>query len=192
MSANPTSSGAVRSRTPERPYCWQSKTARRVIREAMNGHESTASVLSLYDALTEIASDYQSETFTAGQPYIGEKAGMSAKNVSRHERSLEEFGLIRIDRPKMRGHHTYTILSLNGHSVPAYGQDVPTLGHRRFRPSCPPVEVTSEGTSEGTSEEHTHTHQIWRDRNWTKPYNSITNSQKGKTDFVWWTPSPRR
>jgi hypothetical protein len=38
----------------------------------MNGHESTSSLLSLYDAMTEEASNQGSEVFKAGQPYLGE------------------------------------------------------------------------------------------------------------------------
>jgi hypothetical protein len=110
----------------------------------MNGHESTSSLLSLYAAMTEEASNQQSEVFTAGQPYLGELSGLSAKSVQRLERLLEEFGVVEIVRPKLRGHHAYKLLS--------FGQDGLTLGHRRFRGSCPPVEVTSEGTTETTSE----------------------------------------
>jgi hypothetical protein len=57
-----------RSRRPEPPYCWQNKEARRRIREMMNGHQSTSSLLSLYTAFTEEASNQGSETPTAGQP----------------------------------------------------------------------------------------------------------------------------
>jgi hypothetical protein len=60
--------GHTRSRTPEPPYSWQSKTVRRHIREKMNGHESTSSLLSLYDAMTEEASNQGKEVFKAGQP----------------------------------------------------------------------------------------------------------------------------
>lgn len=128
----------IRSRTPEPPYCWQSKEARRIIREKMNGAEATSSVLSLYDALTEIASNEGKESFTAGQPYIATIAGISARSVRRFERELEEFGLVAIFRPALRGHHTYTLLSL--------GHNGPTLGQQGVRASCPPVEVTKEGT----------------------------------------------
>jgi hypothetical protein len=140
-----------RSRTPEPPYCWQSKTARRHIREKMNGHESTSSLLSLYDAMTEEASNQGSEVFKAGQPYLGELSGLSAKSVQRLERLLEEFGVVRIERLKLHGHHTYTLLAF-GQGVSTLGQDDLTLGHGRFRGSCPPVEVTSEVTAEVTTE----------------------------------------
>ena len=63
----------------------------------MNGHESTASLLSLYDAMTEEASNQQNETFTAGQPYLGTLAAISAKTVQRLEPLLEEFGVVAIE-----------------------------------------------------------------------------------------------
>ncbi len=129
-----------RTRTPEAPYCWQSKEARRLIRERMNGHESTSAMLGIYDALTEIASNEGSESFKAGQPYIGELAGLSARTVRRLEPVLEGFGIVSIFRPPLRGHHTYTLLSL--------GQGVPTLGHGRSQASCPPVEEHKKNKEE--------------------------------------------
>jgi hypothetical protein len=133
----------IRSRKPEPAYCWQSKEARRIIREKMNGDESTAALLSLYDALTELASNESKESFTAGQPYIGEIAGMSARNVRRLEHFLEEFGLVAIERPRLRGHNTYTLLAI-GHNVPTIGQSVPTLGQHGVSSLCPPVEGTEK------------------------------------------------
>lgn len=129
----------TRSHTPEPPYCWQNKDARRAIREHMNGHESTSAALSLYDALTEIASNEKVETFKAGQPYIGTLAGLSARTVRRIEPILEQVGVVAIERPRMRGHHTYTLLA-QGQGVLSKGQDVPTLGQDRNPASCPPVE----------------------------------------------------
>jgi hypothetical protein len=141
----------TRSRTPEPPYCWQNKEARRHIREKMNGHESTSSVLSLYAAMTEEASNQESEVFAAGQPYLGELSGLSARSVRRLERLLEEFGVIEIKRPNLRGHHTYKLLAF-GQEVPTLGHNGPTLGHGANQGSCPPVEVTTEVTTEGTTE----------------------------------------
>lgn len=103
-----------RSRKPEPPFCWQNKEARERIREHMNADSKAASVLSLYDALTEIASDEGVESFKAGQPYIGTKAGMSGRNVDRLEPFLEECGVVIITRHPKRGHHTYTLVSFSG------------------------------------------------------------------------------
>ena len=133
----------ARSRTPEPPYCWQSKEARRHIREKMNGHESTSSLLSLYDAMTEEASNQESEVFTVGQPYLGALSGLSARTVQRLEPLLEEFGVVQIQRPKLRGHNTYKLIT--------FGQGVVTLRHNdltlrrgRIRGSCRPVERTEK------------------------------------------------
>jgi len=103
-----------------------------------NGRGSTSSLLSLYDAMTEEASNQSSETFTAGQPHLGELSGLSAKTVQRLEPLFEEFGVVQITRPKMRGHHTYKLLSL-GQGVSTLGQEDLTLGHGRIS-RCPPVE----------------------------------------------------
>ena len=80
----------TRDRTPEPPYCWQSKEARRAIRERMNGHESTSATLSLYDALTEIASNEGVESFKAGQRTLS----MNLLEVSSHEGAQKSYGLI--------------------------------------------------------------------------------------------------
>lgn len=135
-----------RSRTPERPYCWQSKEARRLIRERMNGEGSVASLLSIYDALTEVASNEMKETFQAGQPYIGTLAGVDARTVRRLEPVLEEIGVVKIIKPRLRGHHTYKLLS--------FRHNVPTLGQSEERDSCPPVE--EQRSNEGKTSEIIH------------------------------------
>ena len=72
-------SGAARSRTPEPPYCWQSKVARRFICEHFDGDSFGASCLGVYAALTEIASDEESETFTTQQSHIAKKACLGVR-----------------------------------------------------------------------------------------------------------------
>ena len=126
---------ATRSRTPEPPYCWQAKGAMRRIREQMNGDGRTQALISLYVAMCETASDTGSESFAAGQPYLGWMAGMSARNVQRIEPILEEFGLVKIHRPKLRGHNTYTLLTIR--------HGVATLRHSQFS-KCRPVEITKK------------------------------------------------
>ena len=149
-----------RSRSPEPPYCWQSKAARRIIREQMNGHESTASILSLYDALTEIASNEESEVFTAGQPFIGTIAAISVSTVKRLERILEEIGVIAIFRPRRRGHNTYKLLSfgdadaLIAHGELSIAHSDPTIAHGGFRGSWPPVEEHKKEQEKEHLEEH--------------------------------------
>jgi hypothetical protein len=124
---------APRPRKPQPPYYWVSKNASRQIRELMNGDGRVQALLCLYNAMAEVASDTESETFTAGQPYPGQLAGMSARNVQRLEPLLEEFGLVRIIRPKLRGHNTYTLLATIRHGVAA-------LRQTRKQATCRPVE----------------------------------------------------
>ena len=133
----------ARSRTPEPPYCWQAKQARRLMREKMNGHESTSSLLSLYDAMTEEASNQESEVFTAGQPYLGALSGLSARTVQCLEPLLEEFGVVQIQRPKLRGHNTYKLIAFGQGVVTLRHNDL-TLRHGRIRGSCRPVERTEK------------------------------------------------
>ena len=52
------------------PFCWQSKAVRRAIREAFDATHNVASALAVYDALTEIASDEESETFATTHAWI--------------------------------------------------------------------------------------------------------------------------
>jgi hypothetical protein len=97
----------------------------------MNGHQSASSLVSPYTAFTEEASDQGSKTFTAGQRYLGELSGLSAKTVQRLEQRLEEFRLVEITRPNLPGYHTYSLLSLRLDDTTS-GQGDLTLGHYTF------------------------------------------------------------
>jgi hypothetical protein len=55
---------ATRSRTPEPPYCWQSKEALRQIERTYDSESSTRLACAAYLALTRIASDKQAEFTT--------------------------------------------------------------------------------------------------------------------------------
>jgi len=72
---------------------------------------------SLYVALTELASDEHSETFTASKALIAHKAGLSVKTVERLLRGFEEMGLVKIDRTARQrlsaqsNPHTYSCLN---------------------------------------------------------------------------------
>ena len=78
------------------PWCWQRKTARRMIRTALDGQTLAASVLGVYDALTELASDCQSDLFQAAQAYIASHSGFSLSQVKRCLKELKRIGLIKI------------------------------------------------------------------------------------------------
>jgi hypothetical protein len=99
----------------------------------MNGDGRTAALLSLYDAMSEAASNEEGASFAASQPYLGELAGMSARNGRRLEPILEELGVVKIERPRPRGHNIYALTSF-GHNVLTKGQVGRTLGQSRFHP----------------------------------------------------------
>ncbi len=107
--------GKERSRTPEPPYCWQNKEARRMIRNRLDGDSLQRIALAVYDALTEIASNSSAETFTASQPYIGTLAGgYEVRSLQRVLPLLRDMNLIHYNTPtgKLRGPITYRILAI--------------------------------------------------------------------------------
>ena len=76
------------------PFCWQEKEALRMIRQSFES--DTSSALLTYVALTEIASDEKSETFQASASYIGDKAKLSRRTITRLIKPLEKLKLIAI------------------------------------------------------------------------------------------------
>jgi len=80
------------------------------------------SALSVYDALTEIASDEQRESFEAGIAHIANYAGLSVSTVGRLLPLLEELSLITIrqnDRAgsRLKAPNTYTLLPIGHHDL---------------------------------------------------------------------------
>src|SRR5262245_45614493 len=71
----------IRSRSPEPPFCWQSKIVRRRIRDAFDSSSNVLSALGVYDALTEIASDFNSERFQVSRAHIAAVSGASVTTV---------------------------------------------------------------------------------------------------------------
>src|SRR5690242_9522977 len=106
------------------PFCWQHKGSRQMIRDYLQderGHSADA--LSVYDALTELASDNQSEIFSVPISRIAERAGVSYKTASKALNRFESLKLIHIKRNIVQGTKelapsTYTML----------GTPDPTLG----------------------------------------------------------------
>jgi len=108
--------------------------ARRLIRQRLQTSK-IASALGIYDALTEIASNKESDTFEATQSYIGLYTGVSGKTVQRIGPDLERLDLIAIKENHIGGRNakcTYTLLSL--------GHYVRTPGHGRKQPCCLTIE----------------------------------------------------
>jgi len=108
------SKSAIARRRPKDtgPWCWQQKKARRLIRERMNGDSKTVYVLSVYDALSEIASDESSETFKTSHPYLAAKAGCGVSQLKLALEELIEAALVLIETPKLRGPCTFTLLAI--------------------------------------------------------------------------------
>ena len=107
-----------RTRTPEPPYCWQSKEGLRRIRDRFESGANVASVIAAYVALTEIASDEQSATITKAGGNLAYRAGMARSTLEVVLPALRELALIAyVDQPKgrdiFRVARTITLLALS-------------------------------------------------------------------------------
>jgi len=69
-------------------------------------------VLSVYDALTENASDKKSDRFGTYHAHLAMLAGCSIPQLKRALKLLVEYNLVAIDTPKLGGASIYTILAL--------------------------------------------------------------------------------
>jgi helix-turn-helix protein len=138
-----------RSRTPEPPYCWQSKAARRMIYEYFDGDTFGASCLGVYAALTEIASDKEAETFTTPQSYIAQKSCLGLSTVKKALKELRSLGLLAYETPRLRGSITFTLVATR----PTLATTRPTLAKVRFRRDLATVEEHIEEHIEEQREE---------------------------------------
>jgi len=87
-----------------------------------NGHGIAAIPISVYVALTELASDAQSETFTAPISQIARRACVSYRTAFAFLKRFESVKLIAVDRLRIEGTKerlpsTYTLLSPLMHAV---------------------------------------------------------------------------
>jgi hypothetical protein len=100
------------------PWCWQDKGALQMIRDYLEDrHGHSAFALSTYVALSELASDEQSGTFTAPINTIARRAGASYRTTAKILGHLERLKLIRVQRnivPGTKEHapSTYTMLGM--------------------------------------------------------------------------------
>jgi hypothetical protein len=132
-------------------WCWQDKAARRLIREMFDASGNVPSALLFYDALTEIASDEQSETFTTMVGHIAEKAGISRATIHRLEAPFEELKLVAIQRnerpgSKLKAPSTYTLLPIS------HGETSMSHGRKQKR-SRERVEESPEESKKNVAEE---------------------------------------
>jgi hypothetical protein len=126
--------------------CWQSKAVRRLIRESFDASNNVATALAVYDALTEIASDMQAETFQTTHAYIQGKSGVSVSTIKKHLAIFVELGLVHVSTPIVRAPSTYTLLSLANHE-------------RTSANGCPTLANATQSRPLATSEESEKNHK---------------------------------
>lgn len=147
----------TRSRTPEPPYCWQSKEALRRIRNYMQAHDQWPKVSSriyFYIALSEMASNRGTESFRASQKALTDLCGLSARTQREILRDLQGVGVITALDPVDggQGQKTYTLLSFDseatsGRTEPISKRSVATSERSEISessPSLPTLEITIE------------------------------------------------
>jgi len=92
-----------------------------MITEAFAESNKSVSARSVYLALCELASDEQSETFTASKALIAHKAGVSVKTVERLLNGFEQLNVVHVERGVINGHmkaaNTYTLLPMRHSDV---------------------------------------------------------------------------
>lgn len=143
---------ALLRKTRDGAFCWQSKPARRRIREGCDAAGNVASRLGVYCALTEIASDEASEEFTTTVAHIAARSGFADRCVRASIQDLADLGLIQVETPALKAPSRYRLLSVR-QEVPNDRQEKPDV--RLFVPSdrhpanfatMPPVEETERKT----------------------------------------------
>jgi hypothetical protein len=89
------------------PFCWQEKAVLRQIRQECPKYGPT---LAIYHALTEVASDKQSDTFQTTHEWISNLAGFSTRTVIRRLPELVRLGLIQITASALKAPATYRLV----------------------------------------------------------------------------------
>lgn len=93
------------------PFCWQHKSQRRKIRAAFDRDKTVNSALGVYDALTEVASDHESEVFQTTHAKLSEMSGWSPRTVQDRLQELKEIGLVEISTPALKSPSTFRLLA---------------------------------------------------------------------------------
>ena len=134
------------------PWCWQPKAALRLVREALDAENAVASGLLVYFALTEIASDKQSQTFQTTHSFIAMRSGLSPRTVQQRIQDLTDIGVLKCVVPNLRAPATYTLLS-NGERKPLPSvtqqmhndkQPLPSVTQRVKKAPLPTLEESPE------------------------------------------------
>jgi hypothetical protein len=146
-----------RSRTPEPPYCWQSKDALRRIREYMQGRDQwqkVSSRLCLYLALCEMASNRGNESFRVSQKALADLCGLSDRTQREILLDLQGAGVITASAPKDggQGQKTYTLLSFDSEGISGRTEATSERSEMSVNmPSLPTLEVTIEEQEKNNS-----------------------------------------
>ena len=112
-------------RKPNGPFCWQDKRWLGLIRKET---EDYASGLSVYLALTELASDNESDSFKATHAWLAKLSGLSEKTIRRRLRDLKRIRAVKVFTPPMKAPCTYTLLPF-GHGDRTLSHGDRTFGH---------------------------------------------------------------
>lgn len=145
-----------RPKTPEAPFSWENKTARRKIREVLISEDRSCEIssrLSLYAALCEESSNKGGgASFVISQKILGDMAGLSPKSTGLATLDLVRIGVIAVDNPAHggRGMKTYHLLSLP--SVVTTERSVVTTQRYEVDAGQAPLPTTEESREEHSEE----------------------------------------
>jgi DNA-binding IclR family transcriptional regulator len=133
------------------PFCWLEKRKLRNIAEVFAEGKlgSLAAARSVILALSEIASDKQSDTFTAATSYIAHRAGVTSKTVRRMIKTFKRLRFLHVQPRSNNGlkvANEYTLIRGNAAMSLVY----PSLGKAR-KTDLPTREELSEESGEGTA-----------------------------------------
>jgi hypothetical protein len=133
------------------PFCWLEKRKLRKLAEifAEGRLGSLSAARSFILALSEIASDRQSDTFVAATSYIAQRAGITQKTVRRMNKTFKRLGFLNIQPRSENGlklSSQYTLIRGRG----SMGLIYPSLGKRR-KIHLPTREELNEESREGTA-----------------------------------------
>ena len=129
------------------PWCWQSKGALRLLRDAHDATNDVTTALAVYVALTECASNEGKDTFTAAHAWINRLSGVSVRTIQKHLKTFAEIGLIAVDAPKLRAPSRFTLLSVR-QSLPNDAQPMPSVRQRSFSAPLPTSEELRQNSEE--------------------------------------------
>ena len=101
------------------PFCWLGKRQLRMIADAFAQGKigALAAARSVYLALSEIASDKQSDTVIIATLYIAQRAGVTSKTVRRVTKILKQLGFLKMQGRSANGlklANQYTLVRSSG------------------------------------------------------------------------------